>query len=185
MGKQLNKQQGVFIIEFAIVASAIALFLVFISDVVIKQNTHGHLQRLSYSGVSIIKERTRLYRDSDTDEVIDEINREQGQELFDLMKGSIERTSGLDPDFLAMHLEQVVFSDDGIDQQPTFNYSNTVACIPDDSLASMDELFFTSSRGNAISLYRVTLCYEGDNWFGNLVDTHFTTVSASSIMIGR
>jgi tight adherence protein F len=34
-------------------------------------------------------------------------------------------------------------------------------------------------------LYRVTLCYETDNWAGELFETDFTTVQSSSVMMGR
>ena len=177
-----TKNKGVFTVEFALVASVIALFLVFISDAIIKQNVHGHIQRMSYSGVNIIKERTQLYSGSA------EIEDSQADDLFRLLQNSMKRTmSGFRPGSFGMHLEQVLFIDSDLEQpdpdiQP---FSRGLVCVPSESLASMTDLFFKTSWDRPATLYRVTLCYDTDNWFGALVGTDYTMVSASSVMIGR
>ena len=182
-----SRQSGVFTVEFALVASIIALFLVFISDVVTKQSMHGHLQRLSYSGVNVIKERTQLYTPELYPDEYVKISNIQTQQLFRLLQNSMQRTmSGFNPGAFGMYLEQVLFEDNDLSKPvPTVVNQPGMACTPRQKLESMTDLFLETSWGNAAPLYRVTLCYKSDNWFGALVDTEFTTVSASSIMIGR
>ena len=188
MVRQLrSRQTGVFTIEFALVASIIAMFLVFISDVVGKQSMHGHLQRLSYSGVNVIKERTQLYTPELYPDEYVEISNIQAKQLFQLLQNSMQRTmSGFNSSAFGMHLEQVLFEDNDLNKPvPTPVKQRGMACVPKQKLESMSDLFLETSWENAAPLYRVTLCYKSDNWFGSLVDTEFTTVSASSIMIGR
>lgn len=56
-----SKQRGIFSIEFAIVGICFSLLLAFSGDVIIKLSIKGKLDRLSYSLVNVLKERTQLY----------------------------------------------------------------------------------------------------------------------------
>lgn len=186
-----SRQSGVFIIEFALVASILVLFLVFTSDVIGKQSMHGHLQRLSYSGVNVIKERTQLYTPElyPDEEQYERVSADQANELFQLLQNSMQRTmSGFKPKAFGMYLEQVLFEDNNLSNPVATELeplNSDLPCVPTHKLETMTELFLETSWGNAAPLYRVTLCYKSDNWFGALVDIEFTTVSTSSIMIGR
>ena len=181
-----KKQQGVFTIEFALVASTIALFLMFLSDIVVKENTLGYLQRLSYSGVNVIKERTQLYDKSG------DIEPEQVNQLFTLLKNSMQRNmSGFESSLFGMHLEQVVFTDEGCSSdgvclktasEPWIRGDN---CSPEKSLSSKTELHFKTSWGRDPTFYQVTLCYEGQNWYGELIGEDFSSLRATSVMMGR
>ncbi|WP_254795850.1 tight adherence pilus pseudopilin TadF [Moritella viscosa] len=42
-----------------------------------------------------------------------------------------------------------------------------------------------TSWGRRASIYRVTMVYRTENWFGALIGEEFNTVSSSAIMIGR
>ena len=186
--KSLDKQSGVFLTEFAVVASVMALFMVFISDMVSKQTIQGHLQRLSYSGVNVIKERTQLYELE-----FDEKNSpNQAQDLYEVLSASMKRTmSGFDNKKFGMYLEQLqLVENENNEDVPALKqeHSKGMQCRPatGQSLTELDNsLFVETSWGRRATLYQVTLCYEGDNWYGDLVDETFTTVRASSIMLGR
>ncbi|MFK0570902.1 tight adherence pilus pseudopilin TadF [Endozoicomonas sp.] len=182
-----QKQQGVFAVEFALVGSIIALFLMFLSDIVVKENTLGHLQRLSYSGVNVIKERTQLYDESG--EIVDK----QVTQLYTLLSNSLRRTmSSFEPGSFGMHLEQVIFTDaDCEGSSPCLKedanefHKGLQGCASTSSLANMTELYLETSWGRAPTLYQVTLCYDGQNWYGDLIDKDFSLIRASSVMLGR
>ena len=187
--KGQTSQAGVFILELALVASVITLFLVFASDMVGKQTLQGHLQRLSYSAVNIIKERNQLYEQSD------ELNDAQVDQVKKIISQSMKRTmSSFDPNALGMHVEQLHLGtvehqfarditigndDDGI------GGGSSLACRPAKHLKEMTELHLETSWGRQATLYQVTLCYKGDNWFGSVVGEDYSTVKTSSIMLGR
>lgn len=179
-----NRQQGVFMVEFALVASILALFLMFLSDIVVKENTLGHLQRLSYSGVNIIKERTQLYGRSE------KATNTQFYQLFTLLKNSMKRNmSEFESDKFNMHLEQELLNCNGsgvcvqVSQSPLFSDGG---CTPEKSLRDKKrELYFKTSRGRPPALYQVTLCYEGQNWYGDLIGKDFSKLRATSVMMGR
>ena len=189
-----QRQTGVFTIEFALVATIIALFMVFISDVVAKQTMQGHLQRLSYSGVNVIKERTQLYDGAGV------ATPDQADQIYKILHDSMTRTmSGFKFESFGMTLEQVLLKDieNCSDNDMKDNACLEVAgdsvsykrgsqgCPPNSSLDTKSGLFLKTSWGNPVSLFQVTLCYQTDNWFGNLVGSDFTMVKASSLMMRR
>ncbi len=167
-------------VEFAMIASVIALCLIFVTDMVGKQTLQGHLQRLSYSATNVIKERTQLYNKSTT------ISGTQVDKIYSLVTQSMARTMrGFDETLLGLHLEQQAF-DDTEDQNPlpatTFTRGT---CTPVKALSTMSTLFLDTSWQRRATLYQVTLCYQDSNSFGALVGLDFSTVQASSIMLGR
>lgn len=187
-----RRQRGVFAVEFALVAAVIGLFLVFISDVVIKQNIQGNLQRLSYSGVNIIKERTQLYNvDMDND---------QFNELRNILISSITRTmGGFEDEMFGIYLEQVVLLDKEACKENTIadcynvGYSHGKKgskikdrCQPATPLKDMHGLYFTTNLNTPPTFYQVTLCYQTADWFGNYVGVDYNgLVRVSSVMMGR
>lgn len=184
----LLRQQGVFIVEFALIAMFITTFLVFVSDMTASQTMHGQLQRLSYSGVNIIKERTQLYGGSGR------MTADQAGQLFGVLKNSLTRTmNGFEPDRFGMHVEQLIFNDAGNCNETgddddcgleSFSLGRE-GCLPALVLQNRNELFLKTSWGNPVTLYQVTLCYQGVNWYGNLVGKDFSRLQSSSLMMGR
>ncbi len=184
-----KNQKGVFTIELALVGSVIAVFLAFISDVVAMQTMQGHLQRLSFSGASIIKERTQLYDGSET------IDAKQVNKITSILNGSLTRTmSGFDPQNLGVVYEQVQFKVNDkkeLEARPLsdgvpFSNGGLQSCKPERPLPSLaDALAVKTEADTGITLYQVTLCYKGSNWFGSLVGEDYSTVRVSSIMVGR
>ncbi|AMO55933.1 hypothetical protein GZ77_07490 [Endozoicomonas montiporae] len=182
-------QRGVFTIEFALIASFIALVLVFISDMAARQTLQGHLQRLSYSGVNVIKERTQLYGSTSG-----LMTHKQASQLFEILKRSMSRTiSGFQADKIGLHIEQVMFNDAG---NCSGNQNDDACRLASFSLGgsgcrsvipvqNRTELFLKTSWGNPISLYQVTLCYEAPNWYGNVIGDDFSKLQSTAFMMGR
>ncbi|MCL6271464.1 hypothetical protein M3P05_16200 [Sansalvadorimonas sp. 2012CJ34-2] len=185
-----TRQKGVFTIELALVGSVIILFLAFISDMVGKQALEGQLQRLSYSAASIIKERTQLYSTSASE--IDALDDVQVNQLYRIVRDSMGRTNG---DFketsLGMRLEQLKYHYDStsktVKPAPLVSYARGLqGCQPELDLSShSSDLKVGTSDQSGATLYQVTLCYQGNNWFGSMVGEDYSTVRAYSIMIGR
>jgi tight adherence protein F len=182
------KQRGVFSVEFALIAVFFSVLLVFSGDVIIKLSTKGKLDRLSYSLVSIIKERSKLYpvdstltqaeieaeADTNTDAEVDDI--------YLIASRSLARTMGsFEPASLGMRVEQITYNPD----RQIEDVRGTGCNVNQPLNALLTPLGVVTSWGRNVGLYRVTLCYQTDNWFGNLVGQRYTTVSSSSVITGR
>lgn len=175
-----SKQQGVFTIEFALIAVFFSLLLVFSGDVIIKLSVKGKLDRLSYSLVNIIKERTELYTQDS------KITAKEVDAIYSIAKNSLARTMGsFDANKLKILVEEQTFKDINTPDLPVKLPLGKKACAVPQFLSALANLSVVSSWGRQVSLYRVTLCYETDNWIGSKLGRNFTTVTSSSVMIGR
>ncbi|PJC86104.1 ATP-binding protein [Vibrio sp. HA2012] len=180
-----SRQKGAFAIEFAVVGLLLGVLLAFAQDAIIKISMKGKLDRLSYSAVSIVKERTQLYSNEDqmTDGDVDLV--------YTAVSDSLSRTTGtFEASRFGMHLEEQTY-DDSIDDT-TVN-ANTLqifdrgqTCTVSPTLSQKENaLRITTTLGYNSPLYRVTLCYETDNLVMGLLDNGFTTVSSTSVALGR
>lgn len=180
---QLNKQKGTFSIEFTLVATGFILILAFTSDVVANISTKGRLDRLSYSIVSVLKERTQLYNESDV------LQSAQIDQMYSLVNQILTRSMGnYDPNKLGMYFEQQKFDN----KKPVTPLQNIhlfsrgqFSCQPVNSLHSLETLSPTTTWGRRGVLYQVTICYQGENWFGQIMNDDFSLIRSTSIMLGR
>ncbi|MHA2937455.1 tight adherence pilus pseudopilin TadF [Vibrio sp. RC27] len=169
---------GNFTVEFAIVGIAFSLLLVFSADIIIKLAIKGKLDRMSYSAASIIKERTQLF---DEEYNIDEGATAQGQDTYNYVSASLARTmNNFDQTNFGYVLD--VFTFDGSTVSKTPAYKTGITCT---DVEPASGLFITTSWGNTVTLYQVTLCYQTDNWFGALVGKTFNRVQSYSAVMGR
>ena len=175
-----SKQRGTFSIEFSLIAIAFSMLLVFSGDVIIKLAVKGKLDRLSFSLVSILKERTQLYGEDYT------IKAAETNAVYQIGEHSLQRTmqSYTASDFGAL-IEEQTFDNGGTANAAVRFYVGTLRCNVSDFLSELTHVSVVTSWGRQASLYRVTLCYDTDNWFGSLVGERFTRINSSSIMIGR
>nr|WP_237476280.1 tight adherence pilus pseudopilin TadF [Vibrio eleionomae] len=180
------KHKGSFTVEFAIVGVFFALLLVFSGDLVIKLSMKGKLERLSYSMVSVLKERTQLF-----DEDTFDITNTQATDIYNVAANSMQRTMG--------KFEAEKFGVDlKVRQRSNYGLGNSTIAVTDWNSADAlgigiscnghepdRELIFQTSWGRSATLYEVTLCYSTPNWFGQLVDEQYLSVSANAITLGR
>lgn len=175
------KQRGTFSVEFAIVGLVFSVLLVFSGDVIMKLAMKGKLDRLSYSMVNILKERTQLY-DEDY-----KITRREARQLFDISKGSLARVSGagFDDSRYRVIVEEQTFARNG-NPKPvrTFQFGADV-CELQTKLSDLRHLSVVTSWDRQATLYRVSLCYETDNWVGDILGGDFRVVSSDAVIIGR
>ncbi|MGF1756227.1 ATP-binding protein [Vibrio makurazakiensis] len=174
-----SKQSGTFSVEFALLGVVFATLLIMTGDIIIKLSIQGKLDRLSYSLVNVLKERTQLYgKDNNT------LTADDARALYIVAQNSLERTTG---DFSQSNFsgsfEMLTFDLNGRQDTTTINEGG--GCELTDTIQDLQALSMMTSWGRRATLYRVTLCYETDNWAGELLETDFTTVQSSSVMMGR
>lgn len=185
-----SKQQGVFSIEFAIIAVFFSLLLVFSGDVIIKLSVKGKLDRLSYSLVNIIKERKQLYANNTT------ITQSETDAIYTIAKNSLKRTmSSFQETKLSILVEGQTYrtvkktnkTEYKANALQTFSKGTPDCKVKKslDKLARSKKLAVVSSWERKLPLYRVTICYQTDNWIGSKLNKNFSTVSSSSVIVGR
>ncbi len=176
----MGKQKGTFSIEFAIVGAFFAVLLMFSADIIIKLSVKGKLDRLSYSLVSLAKERTQLYSKEDYTLESSDITL-----LYTVGKNSLNRTIGdFNSNNFSMQVEEIT-NDSGYK-----TYTKNNGCTVSSTLQQLEnnsdtKLSVVTSWGRNSAIYRVTLCYETDNLVAGLLDNGFTTVQSSAMVIGR
>lgn len=184
------KQSGNFSVEFAIVGVFFAVMLAFSGDIIIKLSTKGKLERLSFSLVNVLKERTRLYGDFTPKD--DEAEAEAIQ-LEAIAVSSLGRTlGGFDAEKFGILVEAQTYTqataDNLVETNDLQTYKNGQECIVSRKLdhADLRELSVVTSWNRQTSFYRVTLCYNTNDWYGRASGGSFPTlINSSSVMIGR
>ncbi len=176
-----SKQRGVFSIEFALVSVVLGMLLLFTMDVVVKLSMKGKLDRLSFSAVSLVKERTQLYESN-----YSMVEPQDAILVYNTVKNSLSRTTGnFDESSFGMRLEHQTYTDKVADiDLPMFSLGT--GCVVNQSLSNIENgLSVVTTWGRKSTLYRVTLCYETDDMVSGVLGNGFTTVSSSSVILGR
>ncbi|KJY74787.1 tight adherence pilus pseudopilin TadF [Vibrio nigripulchritudo] len=175
-----TKQKGNFTVEFAIVGAFIALLLVFSADIIVKVSTKGKLDRLSYSLVNVLKERTQLYGNDY------KITQAEVSAIMNIGTNSLQRTlGGFELNRFGFLVEELSFRDIGQPNPLRRFPSAQNVCQVRQNLSQLRHLSVVTSWERQTPLYRITLCYETDNWYGSIAGQTFTTVTSSSVMLGR
>lgn len=175
-----SKQGGTFSIELAMVGVFFSLLIAFSGDVIIKLSLKGKLDRLSYSLVNVIKERTQLY-DSNFLLTSDEVN-----EVDTIAQHSLRRTFlPFDAKKYGLLVEELSFQQSGSSGAVFSERRGDINCHQAQIIDELQPLTVISNRGRQMPLYRVTVCYATDNWIGNIVGEVFTHVMSDSVVIGR
>ncbi|WP_122032108.1 tight adherence pilus pseudopilin TadF [Aliivibrio sp. EL58] len=174
------KQRGNFSVEFAVVGVALSLIFVFSADVIIKLAIKGKLDRLSYSLVNVLKERTQLY---DEDYVLE---KQEADSMFVIAKNSMARMqSSYKSENFGVVVEELTFREINQPNSPTRYNLGSYTCSLPKTIDQYKDLSVVTTWTRQATLYRITLCYKTSNLFGSLVDQKFTDVNSSSIIIGR
>ncbi len=197
--KQKQKQAGSFTVEFVMIATFFSLVLAFTGDIVDKLAMKGKLDRLSFSAVSLLKERTQFYSDCSGDSDCDpyKLTQDDVNAIYQLLEGSLTRTTGSH----AVHNLTALFEEQLYDQENSpldvgvyvpyteEGEATVINCEPheDDGLAVIEnKIGVTTSWGRKARLYQVTLCYETGSWFGRVTGAEkLTHVSSTAVIIGR
>ncbi|MCF6454697.1 ATP-binding protein [Vibrio sp. MMG022] len=175
-----SKQRGTFSIEFAIVGIFFSLLLAFSGDVIIKLSVKGKLDRLTYSLVNVVKERTQLYG-ADY-----ELSKEEADDVDTIIRHSLERTFGnFQTSQYGLQVEELSFAAVDKPNPVIIEKRGAIDCQVGEDISSLSSLSVVSNRGRQMPLYRVSVCYETDNWIGSLLGVEFTRVESDAVVIGR
>ncbi len=172
-----SKQDGVFTIELAFVLLFTSALLVFTGDIAFQLLSRVSLDRVSYSLVNVLKERTRFYDDhlSMTSAEVNELDTLAAR-LLGYAQTSETAPYGMRVEWMVD--ERYSFFDRGIE--------GGAPCIPDDSLKNRAHLAPKTSSDKRFPLYQVTLCLKADSWFNQFLGKgaqHY--IHSSSVMPGR
>lgn len=175
-----SRIEGTFTVELGVMALAFSLIFAFCGDVVVRLSTKGKLDRMAYSAVTIIKERTALFDTNDFSNNDDA----QFNSLVTIVSNSLKRTLGsFDETEFGMTLEVALSDGKTVISKTTKKTDEDITCEPAEALTSA--IAVTKSDKTKTTLYRVTLCYQTENWFGALVDKDYGLVSTNAVSIGR
>ncbi|MDG3085985.1 tight adherence pilus pseudopilin TadF [Vibrio hannami] len=195
MRKLSKKQKGAFVVEFAILSLFLGTLFLFSIDVAIKLSVKGKLDRLSYSIVSLVKERTQLYGGDFN------ITQAQADQLLIIANNSLARTfnefdedgNGVEERF-GMVIEELVDSGTG-QEYAVFNLGNRIegtvtGCVLDQTLQDLEQddalrLSVETTWNRTSPMYRVTLCWDTEDLVSTVLDNGFSTVVSSSSVSGR
>ena len=178
--KSKEKQQGTFIVEFALLAGVFSLLILFTADVVHKQNVIGQLDRLSYSAVDLLKERNQFYNGEE------KVVASEVAAIEKVLTNSLNRSLG---DFktanFALSVEQQLFDINNIAvATPPIN-RGAISCqakVPLATLVSnIPAIAPITNTGHRARVYQVTLCYQVSDFFG----TGDSKLSSFSFSLGR
>lgn len=174
------KQSGNFSVEFAIVGVFFALMLAFSGDIIIKLATKGKLERLSFSLVNVLKERTELYGGNFSPS--DAQARTEAIQLQTIAENSLRRTFGT---FVPAQFGILVEAQTSANTFQQFQGGGQ-QCQAAQPFNTLLNLSVQTSWFRQASLYRVTICYATANWFGAISGgTINNLIQSSSVMIGR
>ncbi|WP_425642605.1 tight adherence pilus pseudopilin TadF [Marinomonas gallaica] len=166
----ITRQTGTFMVEFAIVGVFFAAALAFCSDAVLTIATKGKLDRLVYSGVSLLKERTALFDPNTLTVSAAEFN-----QLDSIMQSSLNRMIG---NFEASKYGLRLETWDPV-SGPATTTGGALTCSAKDPLTG--DMSVMTSWGRRASLYRLTACYKVPTWF----DQGQSVIESAALMIGR
>jgi tight adherence protein F len=164
--KNLNKQKGSFVIELAFVLMFLCLLTLFTADIAMQLFTRAKLDRVSYSLVNVLKERTRFYEGNNT------LTQSNYNHIYSIAGKLLPDTN-----------YSVLINSTAPIMTITPNVKS-VACSPvaiDPALIPISSL-----TGIKFPVYQVTVCASFNSWFGKFTHGKNTfVIQSTSVMPGR
>lgn len=164
--KNLNKQKGSFVIELAFVLMFLCLLTLFTADIAMQLFTRAKLDRVSYSLVNVLKERTRFYEGNNT------LTQSNYNHIYSIAGKLLPDTN-----------YNVLINSTAPIMTITPNVKS-VACSPvaiDPALIPISSL-----TGVKFPVYQVTVCASFNSWFGKFTHGKNTfVIQSTSVMPGR
>lgn len=172
-----SNQDGVFTIELAFVLLFLSVLLVFTGDIAFQLFNRVNLDRVSYSLVNVLKERTRFYDDNLV------VTQAEVDDLDTLAARLLGYSQKPNTASYGMRVESIV---NGAFSTIDIQSKGGVPCKSNDSLINRKHLAPQTSADKQFPLYQVTLCLNVDSWFNQFwADSTDHYVHSSSVMPGR
>ncbi|MFA1562326.1 tight adherence pilus pseudopilin TadF [Aliivibrio fischeri] len=172
--------KGNFTVEFAVVGLGLSLIFIFSADVITRLSIKGKLDRLSYSLVNVLKERTQLYNDDYV------LTKSDASMIHNIGENSLRRMQGsYNNNKFGSIIEELSFSSIGNPNSRKYYEFGGYACSLSKEIDDFESLSVVTTWTRQATLYRVTLCYNSDNMFGDVINKKYSDVNSSSLIIGR
>ncbi|USD67751.1 tight adherence pilus pseudopilin TadF [Vibrio sp. SCSIO 43136] len=171
---QINKNRGVFSIEMAFVLIGMSACLYFCFDLGYQQIRKSQLERVSYSLVSVLKERTLFYQQK---QPVD------GKQVAQLHKIAA-RLLNTSPERVAINVDYRIGKTQRINQSQRHGFT----C---ESQGKLNQKFDVAleKTGEFAPVYQVTVCQKIPAWFerviGKDIDNDERVIKAQSTFMGR
>lgn len=174
-----NRQQGVFSIEMAFVLLGMGACLYFCFDLGYQQIRKSQLERVSYSLVSLLKERSLFYSDDQT------------QPNYRPNSQETEQLQRLAARFLNVKTDDVSVIVESRVSGRRVVFKKLASNVPCELNYPLNQSLAVSSGGKKAEapIYQVTVCQIVPAWFerivGNQADKNDRVLSAHSTFVGR
>ncbi|MEZ8148548.1 tight adherence pilus pseudopilin TadF [Enterovibrio norvegicus] len=180
----IGNQKGVFFIELCFVLTMLSVIIFLTIDIVVKQSVKGKLDRLSYSLVSVLRERSQLFDGDET------MTYDEATKSLALIQNSLRSTLATYEDSrLGLLIEQQRFDANKNEISQNINEHifamGSYPCNNTTPLSELIDLSPVTQFDNKLTLYQVTLCYETENLFGRLFGGELVFVRSTALSFGR
>lgn len=156
-----KKQRGVFSIEMAFVLIGMCACLYFCFDLGYQQIRKSQLERVSYSLVSVLKERSLLYRKNKNDTQYEIVNASQVEQL----KSIGAKLLGVDKNKISVVVDYRI---EAINKPRVSALSAGIECTPLQTLSNKLDVTLEKG-GRPAPIYQVTICQQVPAWFESIV----------------
>lgn len=173
MRSRVHNQQGAFAIELAFVLAFMVTLFLFCIDLSTQVLNRAKLDRLSYSLVSLVKERQRFFEERT------ELSETDFNQLQTIAAQMLSNESGQTVDF-GIQVDSLI---EGRSQSFNQPYPGETGCEPETPIAQLSQLVPSKASGDEFPLYQVTLCLGSDAWFDR--SRGIALIRSSSVMAGR
>lgn len=167
-------QQGAFAIEMTIVLMGLAALLMFGADLSQQVLSRAKLDRMSYSLVTLVKERQRFYQGR---EALSQADFNQVDQIAARLLG---KQSNEQRGQFGITVQSLI---EGRQTSYTRSLGDNTPCQPKHNLTALTELVPTNDEGTGVPLYQVTVCVTSESWFDRTLGDHL--ISSTSVMPGR
>ena len=174
--QKINKQAGVFSIEMAFVLIGMCAALYFCFDLGYQQIRKSQLERVSYSLVSVLKERTLFYQKKE------QVSTEEVNDLHLLAVRLLN---------IKNNSQVSVVVDQRIQGQPSTQIRSTISqvisCKPHQMLSDKFDITLEKT-GKKAPVYQVTVCQQIPAWFESVISgeaKNSRILQVQSTFIGR
>lgn len=173
-------------VEFVLISLMLILFIVFLSDLMLRQATIGKLDRVSYSVASVLRERIQLF---DARETLNQQDVDLAARLAARMLKDMH--NDIDLSRLQLTVEELHFADPlrlndtrkQVKRYRSWHSGSAEQCKPPQPLNQLTQLTPRGSYGRWVPLYQVTVCLPNISWFTRLTSREQQTVLSSFAIV--
>lgn len=179
-------RRGAVSVEFVLVSLVLIFFLIFLTDLFIRQATRSKLDRVAYSVAGVLRERVQLF---DARETLSQQDVDQAARLAARMLSDMH--TDIDLSRLQLTVEELHFTDPlrlndaskRIKSYQRWYSGGSAQCAPPQALNQLTQLTPKGSYGRWVPLYQVTVCLPNISWYTRLLSMEQAPVLSSFAIV--